>query len=109
MARNSAWVKIVSLAALFCRAIAVSDDNTLISTNVFDVQGFIDPAIPNVKKFLGIPYAEPPVGDLRWRPPQSKKAQNETVDATAFGDCCVQYNSGVPTVCMSSSSGRGQM
>ncbi len=42
--------------------------------------------------FLGIPYAAPPVGTLRWRPPQSPQKWRSTRDAVAFGNRCVQTN-----------------
>lgn len=73
------------------------DQNVKVQTSLFAVQGFIDPAIPNVKKFLGIPYAEPPVGALRWRASMSKKAEKQTINATAFGACCIQQ-AGAATV-----------
>ncbi|KAE9395822.1 alpha/beta-hydrolase [Gymnopus androsaceus JB14] len=39
--------------------------------------------------FLGIPYAQPPIGDLRLKPPQSINASfNGTLDATSYGPHC---------------------
>ena len=38
-----------------------------------------------IHRFLGIPYAEPPVGDLRWRAPVAAAPWNEVRDALAFG------------------------
>ncbi|KAJ7626883.1 alpha/beta-hydrolase [Roridomyces roridus] len=38
--------------------------------------------------FLGIPYAQPPVGDLRLRPPRSINASFGTLDATAYSPHC---------------------
>ncbi|EYD76463.1 Carboxylesterase, type B [Rubellimicrobium mesophilum DSM 19309] len=38
-----------------------------------------------VEAFLGLPYAAPPVGKLRWRPPQRVKSWRGVRDATAFG------------------------
>ena len=35
--------------------------------------------------FLGVPYALPPVGVLRWRPPQALAPWKETRDALNFG------------------------
>eukprot|EP00933_Yihiella_yeosuensis_P080542 TRINITY_DN93995_c0_g1_i1.p1 TRINITY_DN93995_c0_g1~~TRINITY_DN93995_c0_g1_i1.p1 ORF type:complete len:580 (+),score=89.59 TRINITY_DN93995_c0_g1_i1:120-1859(+) len=48
-----------------------------------------------VREFKGIPYAEPPVGDLRWRPPRPKAAwRPDTLDASEFGHNCLQDPSG---------------
>ena len=41
-------------------------------------------------EFLGIPYAQPPLGDLRWREPLPAKPWSEVRDANAFGAPCAQ-------------------
>lgn len=43
-----------------------------------------------VNAFLGIPYAAPPVGPLRWKPPQPAAPWSEVREATAFGSRCMQ-------------------
>jgi para-nitrobenzyl esterase len=41
-------------------------------------------------EFLGIPYAAPPIGKLRWRPPQPPTLWTGLLRATAFGKTCPQ-------------------
>jgi len=43
-----------------------------------------------VTRFLGIPYAKPPVGPLRWMPPQPAQKWTAVRDATKFGPTCAQ-------------------
>ncbi len=43
-----------------------------------------------LRVFLGIPFAAPPVGDLRWRAPQPAPSWDGVRKATAFGSRCMQ-------------------
>ena len=45
-----------------------------------------------VKVFLGIPYAAPPVGDLRWKAPAPVAKWTGVKKATEFGSHCLQGN-----------------
>jgi para-nitrobenzyl esterase len=44
----------------------------------------------NVSAFKGIPYAQPPVGTLRWRPPVPPIRWDGVRDASKFGPACLQ-------------------
>jgi len=46
--------------------------------------------VEGVMAFKGIPFAAPPVGDLRWAPPAAPRSWSGVRDATQFGDVCVQ-------------------
>lgn len=43
-----------------------------------------------VRAYLGIPYAAPPVGDLRWRPPQPVAPWGGVRRCTSYGPACPQ-------------------
>ena len=51
------------------------------------IQGFSEEGL---NLYRNIPYAAPPVGDLRWRPPQAASPWQDVRDATAFGPACWQ-------------------
>ncbi|MGI9325924.1 MAG: carboxylesterase family protein, partial [Pseudomonadales bacterium] len=43
-----------------------------------------------LKQYHGIPYAAPPVGELRWAPPAAVIPWTKTLDATKHGQFCSQ-------------------
>lgn len=60
----------------------------LAQTKQGPVSGFLGNS--GVVEFLGIPYAKPPVGNLRWRPPQNPAPWSKTLKATQAGPICLQ-------------------
>jgi acetylcholinesterase len=83
------------IASLLQSCSAVSSLN--VDTSVGTVYGLINGTTPHVAQFLGIPYAEPPLGPLRWAP-AIPKSPVESIDATAFSPSCPQYESVIPSV-----------
>ena len=59
----------------------------IIATTSGKVQGIQE---GGVSVFKGIPYAAPPVGELRWRPPQPFKPGDDVLKASRFGPACFQ-------------------
>ena len=45
---------------------------------------------PGIRVFRGIPYAAPPIGPLRWRPPRPAEAWEGVRIAEDFGMACPQ-------------------
>ncbi len=59
--------------------------SAVVETHEGPVQGFTS---NGVSTFLGIPYAEPPVGTLRWRPPQDHAPWTNVLKTTEFAPIC---------------------
>jgi para-nitrobenzyl esterase len=59
----------------------------VVHTDVGAVRGMAD---PSGYEFLGLPYAAPPTGSLRWRPPQPVDSWHGVRDATQFAPSCPQ-------------------
>jgi para-nitrobenzyl esterase len=57
----------------------------VVETKEGPVQGFLS---NDVTKFFGIPYAEPPVGNLRWQPPKDHAPWTNVLQATEFAPIC---------------------
>jgi len=61
--------------------------NPIVRTDDGFVRGM---AAGTVDEFLGLPYAAPPTGNLRWRSPAPPAAWDGVRDATQFGPSCPQ-------------------
>ncbi len=89
-------MKRVSLLLLIVPMVAVAAIQDPVKTDVPTVE--VIPAFaatnPEVRVYKGIPFAAPPVGDLRWKPPQPVTRWDGVLTADKFGSQCVQGGGG---------------
>src|SRR5579863_2707697 len=81
-------IALATIVALSCFCLAASSAPQ-VKTHSGTVEGKDD---GKVRSFLGIPYATPPVGDLRWKAPQPFAKWSGVRKATDFGFHCMQGN-----------------
>lgn len=79
------------------KAPAPAADPLVVTTASGPIRGQASAAGGTMLELKGIPYAAPPVGPLRWRPPAPPASWTEVRDATAFGPACAQPASPVGT------------
>ncbi len=73
------------------KAPPVADQATLRHTPLGPVVGFVDAY--GAHAWRGLPYATPPVGDLRWKAPRPSRPWRSTREALSIGNMCVQFPS----------------
>jgi para-nitrobenzyl esterase len=82
-----ALMGLLGLALAFSGVTAAQNASVIVPTESGLVQGVIE---GDVRGFRGIPFAAPPVGDLRWRPPATPAQWSGIRDASTFGNVCPQ-------------------
>ena len=75
------------LALAVCLPAFSASDPVKVSNGILEGTGA---QASGVREFKGIPFAEPPVGELRWAPPQAPKNWTGVRQATGFGPRCMQ-------------------
>ncbi|HEX4068345.1 MAG TPA: carboxylesterase family protein [Acidobacteriaceae bacterium] len=79
------------MGCLFFAMTAKADDGLTVKTADGKVHGKASQD-GQVRTFLGIPYAAPPVGALRWKAPQAAEKWSGVREATEFGNRCIPQN-----------------
>lgn len=74
---------------LLCLALNLTAQDVIIKTLKGSIAGVFNPET-KVEKFLGIPFAKPPVGDLRWKAPVAMDSWSGIKAAKAFGPSPMQ-------------------
>lgn len=91
-------MKTLLLSIILCiffthHSLTQSDSEFIVTTRLGRVQGLRLP-MPDrshVVAFLGIPFAEPPVGKKRFKPAEPKKPWNDVFEAIDYSNACYQY------------------
>jgi para-nitrobenzyl esterase len=79
---------VVALATLACAFACIAQEHGLqVKIDTGTIEGKLQGP---TRTFLGIPYAAPPVGDLRWKPPAPPASWGGVRSATTFGSHCMQ-------------------
>ncbi|SHE30003.1 carboxylesterase/lipase family protein [Vibrio gazogenes] len=85
MKKNRIYMLALALVGLSCNVSA--HENTIVEIKDGLMQGVHNGSVISYK---GIPYAQPPVGDLRWRAPQPVTAWDGVLQAKDYGSDCMQ-------------------
>jgi para-nitrobenzyl esterase len=79
------------ILALLLGAVSIASADNSGSPRVPTTEGIVAGSTEDgVNRFLGIPYAKPPIGNLRWQEPSEPAAWSGVRQATSFGSKCLQ-------------------
>lgn len=81
---------IPTLLLALCTTLATAAAADRVKTAAGTLESTTPPNANGVRAFKGIPFAQPPVGDLRWREPQPLKKWKGARTADKFGPRCMQ-------------------
>ncbi len=84
MIRN--FIRMLAVSAALCGAQALAAPVAEAPAGALKGEALAD----GIHVFRGIPYAQPPLGKLRWRPPVPAAQWKGVRDATRFGPACIQ-------------------
>ena len=80
------WVGILCCGKVFAQT------PVLVSTQYGDVEGNQTVLSGHtISRFLGIPFAKPPVGHLRFMSPEEPESWSETLSVKSYRDSCIQW------------------
>jgi len=89
------WLLVV--VTVYCLNGVCAAPSLVVQTQYGKVSGF---ATDTHQIWKGIPFAAPPVGHLRWKPPQPPTPWNEVLPATKFGPVCYGGGGGQSEDCL---------
>jgi len=89
------WISWAPLILAIASVVACAGDESSSSPQVTTAETVLGVATgvvtdQGVVAFLGLPFAEPPIGDLRFRPPVPIESWGRSIDASTFGPACPQ-------------------
>src|SRR2546430_11669774 len=86
-------ISIGKLALLLSASVSIAAPQQSSPLQVKTETGIVEGKMQGSSRaFLGIPYAAPPVGELRWKAPAPPATWQGVRDATKFGARCMQGN-----------------
>ena len=93
--RNCCAGSVLALFAMFslsaCDPIgSAADVAGSAATSHGEILGIASPYDPDITVYRGVPYAAPPVDDLRWQPPQPPTPWQQPLMADRFAASCHQ-------------------
>lgn len=95
--QTSVLLLLLSSVLLFCLLVPTcssqSEADLIVHTRYGKVRGIRQP-VPDrgyVSAFLGIPFADPPVGNRRFRPAEVKRPWAEVYEANTYPNACYQF------------------
>ena len=89
VSRRTNGVVLASILALACAPTVSAVENPIRIES-----GLISGTAADISIFKGIPYATPPIAELRWKPPQPAKPWSGVREAKEFGPQCVYRGPG---------------
>ncbi|KAJ5638169.1 chlorogenic acid esterase precursor [Penicillium lividum] len=98
LSRKLFLVTILSALEVFGAPTSSSNTGLLVQTTSGSIEGFFNASAPDVRQFLGVPFAEPPVGDLRFARPQGFKSKGNLKAHKLPNSCMQQFSSNSSTI-----------